>query len=231
MDIGEEVVSPYLWWRRIKNLDWVVLTHAHHDHLDGLRAIAENFGVGAVWVSCHPESQAYRNFLEVLAKKRIPLQERRAGERFSVGVVEGEIFAPEKNPSSPRPPADNDSLVVLLRFGSGSEVIRVLLPGDIEGKVEHRLVEKGAALASEILKVPHHGSRGSSSEEFLSAVKARYQVMSVGEGNPFGHPHAEALERLAQTGGRLFRTDRDGAVTFLTDGRTIEVVTYSAATR
>ena len=231
MDIGEEVVSPYLWWRRIKKLDWVVLTHAHHDHLDGLRAIAENFRIGTVWVSHHPDSQAYRRLLDVFARNKIPVVELRAGEHFAVGSVEGKILSPSAEHSPPRPPANNDSLVVLLRFGPASGGVRLLLPGDIERKVEHGLVDDGAPLASDILKVPHHGSRSSSSAEFLSAVSARYRVMSVGAGNPFGHPHAETIERLKRNGGALFRTDRDGAVTFLTDGRTIQATTYAAASK
>ncbi len=231
MDIGEEVVSPYLWWRRVKKLDWVVLTHAHHDHLDGLRAIAENFRIGTIWVSHDPDSQAYRSFLEVLARKKIPVAHRQAGEHFAAGNLKGEILSPPEEHSLPRPPSNNDSLVILLRFDPSAGGVRLLLPGDIERKIEHGLVDAGASLASDILKVPHHGSRSSSSAEFLSAVGARYQVMSVGDGNPFGHPHRETLERLERHSGRLFRTDRDGAVTFVIDGRSIQATTYATTSQ
>jgi competence protein ComEC len=101
-----------------------------------------------------------------------------------------------------------------------------MLPGDAEQKVEKNLVESGQILKADFLKVPHHGSKTSSTEEFLEAVAPRVAVASVGAGNSFGHPAAAVVERYKERGIRLLRTDQDGAVRAVTDGKTMEVSTY-----
>jgi competence protein ComEC len=105
--------------------------------------------------------------------------------------------------------------------------VRFLLPGDIQKKVEQRLVAEHADIAADFLKVPHHGSKTSSTPDFVAAVAPKVAVVSDGEANPFGHPAPGTVERYAQAGVRLLRTDRDGAVTALTDGHTLGVTTYT----
>jgi competence protein ComEC len=107
--------------------------------------------------------------------------------------------------------------------------VRFLLPGDIQNKVEDKLVKDNAPLAADFLKVPHHGSKTSSTELFLAAAAPRVAVVSVGDANPFGHPAANVVERYKRSGVRLLRTDRDGAVTALTDGKNIAVHAFSEA--
>ena len=118
--------------------------------------------------------------------------------------------------------SNDDSLV--LRFSDGR--VRFLLSGDIEQHVEEKLVAEHAPLAADFLKVPHHGSKTSSTEAFLDAVAPRVAVVSVGEGNPFGHPSDDVIERYEHSGVRLLRTDRDGAVTAVTDGQNLSVHSY-----
>ena len=101
-----------------------------------------------------------------------------------------------------------------------------MLTGDIEQPVERSLGEGGDSLAADFLKVPHHGSRTSTSAPFLDSVHPRFAAISVGENNPFGHPNADVLHRIASEGARLYRTDRDGAITVLTDGHQMEVRTF-----
>jgi competence protein ComEC len=99
------------------------------------------------------------------------------------------------------------------------------LPGDIEQEAEHLLLEQGADLEAQVLKVPHHGGRTSSSEPFLARVRPKVAVVSAGYRNRFRHPHQETLDRYRAIAGDLYRTDRDGAVTVTSDGNTVEVAT------
>jgi competence protein ComEC len=113
---------------------------------------------------------------------------------------------------------------MVIRVTDGA--MRFLLPGDIEQRVEDNLVAANAPLAADFLKVPHHGSKTSSTIPFLAAVRPKIAVASVGEGNAYGHPAENIVERYATDGVRLLRTDRDGAVTALTDGQHLSVQTY-----
>jgi competence protein ComEC len=115
--------------------------------------------------------------------------------------------------------------VLRLEHGTTS----TLLAGDIESEVESELVERGDPLDADLLKVPHHGSRTSSSAAFLAAVTPQTAVVSLGENNPFGYPHRQVLERLEQAGARVLRTDRDGTVTAISDGRTWRIKSYAQA--
>ena len=118
--------------------------------------------------------------------------------------------------------SNDDSLVMRITDGQ----FNFMLPGDAEQKVEKALVEGGKPLHAEFLKVPHHGSKTSSTEEFLEAVSPQVAVISVGENNPFGHPASVVLQRFHDLGIRLLRTDQDGAVTAITDGKQLQVTTY-----
>ena len=126
---------------------------------------------------------------------------------------------PDKTVNLAHQPSNNDSLAFHLRFGSRT----LLLTGDIERKIEARLVNRSLPLQADVLKVAHHGSRSSTTEEFLGRVNPILGVISVAEHSPFGHPHHEVLERLAAHSIPVFRTDRDGAVSVWTDGRKMRV--------
>jgi competence protein ComEC len=220
-DVGEEVVSPYLWSRGIKRLDVVALSHAHHDHLDGLHAVIANFKVGELWIGRDEETPA---FLVLLAEARahgIQIVQEIQGRTFDWDGVRGEVLWPA-DVSEVDKAANDNSLV--MRIQDGDE--NFLLPGDIEKKVENQLVDEHAPLSANFLKVPHHGSKTSSTDAFVGAVAPRVAVVSVGEGNQFGHPVDSVVERYAQAGVRFLRTDRDGAVTALTDGHDLVVRSF-----
>jgi competence protein ComEC len=136
--------------------------------------------------------------------------------------VEGEFLWPEIVPEEVAPSAkNNDSLVLRLRYGNRS----LLLPGDAEKQVEQELLTENRAdsLRADVLKVGHHGSKNSTTPEFLAAMQPLVAIISSGEGNPYGHPSPETLERLEGAGVRILRTDRDGAVHVLTDGTRLEI--------
>jgi len=144
-----------------------------------------------------------------------------AGARFDWDGVTGEFLWPAD--TGPVHEASNDDSLVL-RITDGR--MHFLLPGDAQQRSEDELVGKHAPLAADFLKLPHHGSKTSSTEAFLAAVAPRVAVVSVGDANPFGRPAETIIERYAHDGVRLLRTDRDGAVTALTDGQNLSVQTF-----
>jgi competence protein ComEC len=220
-DVGEEVVSPYLWSRGLKRIDVVAVTHADHDHLDGLHAVVDNFRVGALWIGREDERPAFKRLLTDAYSRRVPVMHEAQGAQFDWHGVRADVLWPPN--AEPAEESSNDSSLVL-RLSDGE--VRFLLTGDIERHTEERLVAEHAPLAADFLKVPHHGSKTSSTEVFLAAVAPRVAVVSVGEANPFGHPSDDVIERYEHSGVRLLRTDRDGAVTAITDGQNLSVHSY-----
>jgi competence protein ComEC len=221
-DIGEEVVSPYLWSRRIRHLDVLVLSHAHSDHMGGMPAVMRSFRPRELWVSIDPNSAAYRALLAEAKDLGVKVRHFHAGDQLSWGGVEVTVLAPEAGYSNPLEAVNNDSLVMRMQYGRSS----VLLEGDAEAPSEREMVERGRVTAVTLLKVGHHGSRTSTTQAFLAAAAPQDAVVSVGRGNTFGHPRYEVIERIAASRTKLYRTDEFGLTTFLLgrDGGIREIV-------
>jgi len=212
LDIGEDVVSPYLWNRGIKTLDVVVATHAHEDHIGGLPAILDNFRPKELWVGANPPAP----LLDQARRLGIRVLERRVGPPFDFSGTTVTILSPPEDYAAAKL-GNNDSLAFRVSFGTRS----FLLTGDLEKPMEARLLADDLATHADVLKVGHHGSRTSSIQPFLDAVSPSVAIISAGFENSFGHPHPDVLKRLADRHTAVLRTDLDGLVTVATDGQRI----------
>ena len=221
-DVGEQVISPFLWSKGQRDLDVVLLTHAHHDHMGGLGAILENFHVKELWLGENPYTPAYVGLLKEAIRKGVSLRHFGAGDMVQFHGGEISFINPVKGLSLMHPPSNNDSLAFQLKFGART----FLLMGDVERKVEAHIMNRFSSLRSDLLKVAHHGSRSSTTDEFLERANPVLALISVAEHSPFGHPHEEVLKRLEKRSIPVFRTDRDGAILVRTDGRQLQVDTF-----
>jgi competence protein ComEC len=215
-DIGEEVVSQYLWSRHFRHLDDVALTHAHSDHMGGMPAVLDNFRPHALWVGNNPMTPSYRALLARAQADGVHVESWRAGEQFSFGDARVRVLAPAVGYAPGAQPSNDDTMVLRIAYGGTS----VLLEGDAEAPVERAMVDNGLP-ASSLLKVGHHGSSTSTTPGFLHAVAPQYAAISDGRGNPFGFPRVPVLDALAAAQVRVYRTDTLGRCSFLLDGKTV----------
>lgn len=229
-DPGEDAVSPYLWSRGFQKIDVVALTHAHQDHLGGLPAILENFRVGTLWIGREVAVEQQKQLETLAASKGTPVLHELRGDHLDWDGAQLDFLWPQIRPEEVAPAAKNDdSLVFRVRYGQRS----FLLPGDAEKAAERALLSESPSdfLHSDVLKVGHHGSKNSTTPDFLAAVQPRLAVISVGEANPYGHPSQALLERLEQAGVLVLRTDQDGAIHVATDGKRFEASCFVACPR
>ena len=221
-DIGEDVVSPYLWTRSIRKLDVVVLTHAHDDHARGLPAIIENFHPAELWTGATPQSEAWSQVRAAAQSERVKILAMQSGRSFDFGGARVAILSPPPDYAAGDAPKNNDSLALRISYGSRS----FLLTGDMEKPMEQRLLISGQPIRADVLKVGHHGSNTSSTDPFLDAVAPVFAIISDGFANSFHHPHPQVLARLAAHRADVLRTDQQGLITIRTDGRRMFVETY-----
>lgn len=218
-DFGEAVVGPYLWSQGVTRLDGLAVTHAHPDHVGGVPFLLRTFRVEEVWEG--PAPVADRHYVQLDEALRASGVARRTvfrGVRREWDGVEVSVRGPRPRGRPPWTTRNDDSVVLSLRLGQVSFV----LAGDIEAAGEAGL----GAVPAAVLKVPHHGSRTSSTPAFVASSAPRVAVVSAGFRNRFGHPHPEVLERYLLQGSLVFRTDRDGAVTVSTDGSRVWVDSF-----
>lgn len=229
-DVGRYIVAPFLWRKKIRTVETLILSHPNSDHLNGLLYIADHFHVQTLWSNGEPaDTKGYRRLCDIVSARRIehpPFAQM--ARRVRLNGVEMELLYPpadfmHRKTRDRWRTLNNNSLVVRLRMGKAA----ILFPGDLMAPAERELaVDYGRNLASSVLVAPHHGSRSSSTRQLLAAVRPEAVVISAGRRNRFGMPHPDVLERYHRFGCRIFRTDRDGAVMLTTRGRDFEIRTY-----
>jgi len=207
-----------------RELDLVILTHPHADHLDGLLAVLERYAVKKVLISgvIHTASN-YIKFLEELKKKNIPVEVAVSGKRFKFGEATLEILWPEKDLSGERISGganesgglNDTSVVAQLIYGKNG----FLFMGDAGTEVEGALLlSSKIQLRGNVLKIGHHGSTTASSEQFLGIVAPEAAIVSAGKNNRYGHPSLRTIRKLERVGAKMYQTFEDGRIIIKSDG-------------
>jgi competence protein ComEC len=225
-DIGEKVVAPLIWKKKIKHIDYLVLSHPQSDHLNGLVSIVKNFKIKEVWSNGEKANTViFKEFERTIVGKGIKhlIINREHPDRNINGVLI-EYLHPPKPPYTINyhSRVNNHSLVIRLTYKD----INILFTGDIYQEAERELINTTPNLKSTILKVPHHGSSTSSSPAFLKQVQPEFAIMNLGFKNIFHLPSRKVLKRYQDQGCQIFRTDQDGAITIETDGSEIRIKTF-----
>jgi competence protein ComEC len=222
-DLGENIVSPFLWKKGIKKIDYLVLTHAHPDHMNGLKAVARNFRIEEFWEAFSPKDNPSYAELRRRLPPKTKFRRMFRGHMEQIDGVKIEILNPPRSDPIVSHILNDESLVLRISYRQTA----FLLTSDIGKAVEKELVQSSFTLQSDVLKSPHHGSNSSSSEEFLRATAPRFLILSVGAGNRYNLPDPEVVQRYRATGAKIYRTDHAGAVEISSDGQKLELRTAS----
>ena len=228
IDIGEDVVSPYLWSREIHRVDVMACTHMHDDHIGGMLAVLENFRPKELWIGATPEDDpAWKAIQKEAAQIGTKIERLHEGIHFQLGGVQFNVLAPATDYEPAKTAKNNDSLVLQLTYGKHV----FLLTGDIEKQVEAHLLAENRLGKIDVLKVAHHGSKTSSTEAFIEAIHPAFALISVGQDNLYRHPTPEVIERLENAHAEVMRTDIIGLITVRSDGHRLEVETGNSSTQ
>jgi competence protein ComEC len=229
-DVGRMVVAPFLWHSKILKVDYLVLSHPHPDHMNGMRFIASAFHPEEFWYNgIHVNTEAFIELLEIIDARGIQrILPRDLWTGRSIQGASLSLFHPEAGAHAPgtfgNPEELNDqSLVLKITYGKTS----FLFPGDLERSGEAEVVARaGGLLRSDVLLSPHHGSRTSSTTAFLDRVRPQVCVVSAGADNFYGFPHSDVLKRLNRIGCGVYRTDQHGAVQCSAGSRGLAIRTF-----
>ena len=214
----KDYILSYLSKEGVKDIKLVVATHPHEDHIGSLRDVLNNIKVDKIILpTIDADSLVYTNLLYSIEENEVEEVRILGQSSFDIGEATFKILSPIKEYSD----KNNSSIVIKMIYGETS----FLFTGDIEKEAEKDILETGVDIRADVLKVPHHGSKTSSTEEFLGAVSPQISVIQVGINNEYGMPVDEILERIKTiTIGRVYRTDENGEIIIFSDGKSIEAV-------
>lgn len=207
-------VQNYLSKQGVKTLKYVVGTHPDADHIGGMDVVLYKFNCNTVMMlDVEGDTATYRDVLDTMKEKGYRNTVPKEGDSYTLGDARFMIAGPDREYED----TNNNSIVIRMTHGENS----FLFTGDMEEEAENDILRGKVSLKTDVLKVGHHGSRSSSSEAFLEAVSPSYAVISCGEDNSYGHPHAQTLNALRKMGVQVFRTDEQGTVIASSDGSKI----------
>lgn len=208
----------YLKQLGIRDIDIAIGTHPDADHIGQLAQVIGEFNVDEVWMSGNPStSNTYLNVLQTIEASGTDYYEPRAGEVFDIGKMRIDVLYPEQITGA----ANEESISVKMTYGD----MRFVFTGDAGVKEEGLMIDSGNDLRAEILHLGHHGSNTSTSKDFLEAVKPELAIYSAGADNSYGHPHAEVIAAVENTGAEIYGTDVNGTIIIETDGKSFSVRT------
>ena len=223
VDIGSRVLAPALWAKGIRALDTLLITHGDPDHLGGALDVLTDFAPRRLWIGVAvPNHRPTLEVLDAAARFEIPVEFKRRREAEADGDLRVRVLHPPPPDWERRRVRNDDSVVLEVVYRD----VAMLLTGDISSEIEREILPQVTRAKTRVLKVGHHGSRTSSSEELLSAWRPQFALISAGRGNTFGHPTQDVLRRLEAIHAVVFRTDRDGQITVETDGHQIDFTTF-----
>lgn len=224
--INADFVLEFIKSRGITKLDYYVVSHPHSDHMGAASRIIDSIPIDKFVTTDFselnmPTSKVFENMLDSLERQTTcEVVTVRAGDVLNAGKLKLNVIAPFEET------ADYNNMSIVLRVDYGST--RFLFTGDAEREVEKQMLENGSDIKADVLKVGHHGSKTSTSSEFLKAVSPQFAVISCGSGNSYGHPHKETTELLKRCGVTYFRTDEQGTVTVYSDGSKVTCANEAA---
>lgn len=213
-DDGELVVN-YLKEKGVQKLDYVIATHAHEDHIGGMDNVINSFDEEKIlFPKTTSTTKTFEDFVNAVKNKNKKLYAPQSGEKFTFANSTFEILAPN---SDNYEDANNYSIVIKLTYKENS----FLFAGDAEEILENEILNKGYDLKSDLIKIGHHGSSSSTSDKFLKAIEPDYAVICVGKDNSYNHPKKSVMDRLKKYGIKVYRTDEQGSITAISDGKSI----------
>lgn len=214
---AEDAIFSYLDKEGVKKIDYLVATHPHADHIGGMEEVIKKYDIGEIYMpKKESTSMTFEKMIDAIDEKNLSIHIAEAGKNiFNYSGVRADFLGPQKDYDD----LNNASAVVKLKCGDKS----FLFMGDAESRAELDILSGGEDVSCNVLKVGHHGSTTSSSEQFLEKTRPEYAVISCGKGNKYGHPHKETLDKLKQIHANVLRTDEMGTIIIKTDGHNLQV--------